>query len=167
MFPLQIPHRSLPCLDVAFSAVTLPASLFYVSVNISFSPAPFPSQHPPTFLLPPPRFSFVSFSCSFSDLVAPFITSGPNQELLCLCLCSLLPPLPLLRLSAVDGNQVQSKPCFSPKNSNELKPWGHNTEQLCISRHIVISWDKMTSLGLFINSGAGECPVCRRSSWRW
>lgn len=161
-FPFKSPIFLAPALIWIFQ-LSLCQHLFSMSVNISFSPAPFPSQRPPTFLLPLPRFTSVFLSCSFSDLVAPFITfrAQPRASLS----VSLLPPLPLLRLSAVDGNQVQSKPCLLWKNSNELTPWRHNIEQLCISRHILVSWDKMTSLGLFINSGAGECPVCRRSSW--
>lgn len=58
-------------------------------------------------------------SPSLVHLVAPLITSGHNRERLCLGPCSIPPPS--LRLSAVDGDQVQSKLCSLPKNNNELR----------------------------------------------
>lgn len=61
-------------------------------------------------------------SPSLVSFVAPFITLGLNQEHLCLSLPPPTPPpLPFLRLSAADGNHVQSKPCSLPKNNNELR----------------------------------------------
>lgn len=73
-------------------------------------------------------------------------------------------PPPSLGLSAVDRNQVQSKPCSSPKNNNSGTTEAQDRISLYL-KDIPVSWDKMTSLGLFINSGAGECPACRWGSW--
>ena len=100
-------------------------------------------------------------------LVAPFVASGHNQERLCLCPCSPC-PLPLPRGSAVDGSQAQSKPCFLPKNSNEPRHRGGARQNSSVFQETSRSLGtKMTSLGLFINSGARKCPAYRWISWGW
>lgn len=77
---------SISPLGVDFSAVILPASLLYVYVNISFSHCPSPISTSSRLLAHSlPCFSFVS---PLVHLGAPVITSGHNQERLCLCLCS-------------------------------------------------------------------------------
>lgn len=86
--PLAFPRlqvlRASPGLGVDVSAVALPASLLCVSVNASFSHCPLPGSAPSSFPL-----SHACLLCpSPVHLVAPFSTSGHNQERLCLCLCS-------------------------------------------------------------------------------
>ena len=101
------------------SAVSLPAFLLYASVNISFSHCPFPISTPSCLLLVPslPHFSSVSLSCSFNGPIY-YIRMQPRASLSVPLPTPLHPLLPPLRLSAVDGNQVQSKPCSSPKNNS-------------------------------------------------
>lgn len=125
--PLYFPPSNFP--GMGFSAVILPASLLYVSVNISFSHCLYPSQYPPAF-------SFLLCHASLLSpspvhLVAPFITSGHHQERLCV---SAPPPLPSPRLSAVGRNQVQSKPCSSPKNSHKLRTHGGRRQNSSVFR---------------------------------
>ena len=73
---------SLSCLGMDVSVDSLPASLLYISVNISFSHCPFPISTPSCLLC---HASFLS--SPLVHLAVPFITSWRNQKRFCPCLC--------------------------------------------------------------------------------
>lgn len=98
--PSNSPHRSSPCLGVDRSAVAPPASPLCVSVNISFSHGPLPISTPSSF--PLSHASLLS-PCPVHS-VAPFSTSGHEQERLCLCLCSTPSPCAETQLRQEPGS---------------------------------------------------------------
>lgn len=64
---------SVSCLGMDISVDSLPASLLYISVNISFSHCPFPISTPSCFLC-----HASLLSSPLVHLAVPFITSGHN-----------------------------------------------------------------------------------------
>lgn len=138
---------------------SLPASLLCISVNISFS---LPLSHLNTLLPSLSCFSYVFPSCSCDCYYIWAQPKGISVCVSCLPCSTLFAPA---ELSAVNGNQLQSKALFLAKN-NSSGSRGGTRQHLCISETSRLLGQNI-SLGLFINSGARWPAIPDRKAAGW